>query len=109
MRKVCELKVRRYAASMIDINEYLDAFPGSNWSEKLMRRNWKKSFWTVFQTYWSSKLVGRVFIVKMLLLKSVNMFERMEIDETIYESVVEPSYKKILEQILTMMITAGKW
>ena len=44
----------------------------------------------------------------MLLLKSVNMFERMEIDETIYESVVEPSYKKILEQILTMMITAGK-
>ena len=32
--------------------------------------------------------------MKLLLKKSVNMFERMEIAEYIYEGVVEPSYKK---------------
>ena len=36
----------------------------------------------------------RCFIVKTLLLKSVNMFERMEIAESIYEGFVETSYKK---------------
>ena len=27
MRKLCGLKVRRYAACLIDLNEYLDFFP----------------------------------------------------------------------------------
>ena len=33
----------------------------------------------------------RILIVKLLLKKSVNIFECMEIGETIYEGVVEPS------------------
>ena len=37
----------------------------------------------------------------------VNMFEHMEITESICEGVVEPSYKKILGQVLTMLVTAG--
>ena len=32
--------------------------------------------------------------MKPLIKKSVNMFERMEISESIYEGVVEPFYKK---------------
>ena len=36
------------------------------------------------------------------------MFGRMEISETIYGGVVEPSYKKLLEQMIIMLVTAGK-
>ena len=36
----------------------------------------------------------RVFTVSILLKKTVNMFECMDIAESINESVVEPSYKK---------------
>ena len=35
MRKPRKLKVRRYAACLIYINDYLDAFPGSNTSDKI--------------------------------------------------------------------------
>ena len=36
----------------------------------------------------------KAFIVSLLLKKSVNMFDRIEIAESICEGVVEPSYKK---------------
>ena len=32
----------------------------------------------------------------------------MEIDEAIYEGVIKPFYKKLLNQILTMLTTAVK-
>ena len=36
------------------------------------------------------------------------MFKRMEIEESIYEGVVEPSYKKLLRQMPTMLVSPGK-
>ena len=36
----------------------------------------------------------KALIVSLLLKKTFNMFERMEIYESIYEGVVEPSHKK---------------
>ena len=36
------------------------------------------------------------------------MFKRMEILKTVYETVLEPFYKKLLEKILTMLTTTGK-
>ena len=39
---------------------------------------------------------------------TVNMFERMEISESIYEGVVEPSYKNQLGKIPPVLVTAGK-
>ena len=35
------------------------------------------------------------------------MFERMEIVETIYEIFVEPYYKNIIKQMLTVLVTVG--
>ena len=35
MSKTCELKVTCYDAFIIDINEYLGSFPGSNKSDKI--------------------------------------------------------------------------
>ena len=42
------------------------------------------------------------------LKKAVNMFERMYIAESIYECVVEPSYKNILVNMTTVLVSAGK-
>ena len=33
----------------------------------------------------------------------------MEIAEYIYEGAVEPSYKKLIGQMLTVLVLAGKW
>ena len=49
----------------------------------------------------------RVLTVKPLL-KNVNMFERMEIAEYIYEGVLEPSLKKQLGNITILLVSAGK-
>ena len=37
----------------------------------------------------------------------INMFERMDISENIYEVFVEPPYKNILGRKLTVMATEG--
>ena len=39
--------------------------------------------------------------------KAVNIFERMEIVEYIYEGAVQPSHKKILGKISPMLVKAG--
>ena len=41
------------------------------------------------------------------LKKPVNLFERMDIDESIYKVVVEHYYKKLLGQIPTVLVIAG--
>ena len=50
----------------------------------------------------------RYFIVNILLLKSVNMFQRTEIAEYIYNGEVEPSYKKTLGNMPTVLFKAVK-
>ena len=39
---------------------------------------------------------------------AVNICERMEIAKSIYEGVVEPSYKNLLGQMPTVLVIAGK-
>ena len=51
--------------------------------------------------------VQRFDCKSILFHKYVNMFDRMEIAESIYEGVVEPSYKKLLGQMPTVLVIAG--
>ena len=51
----------------------------------------------------------RALIASLFRLKKpINMFERMEITESIYEGVVTPSYKKLLGQKTTILESLGK-
>ena len=34
MKKSCGIQVRRYTVRLVDLNEYLDSFPGDNFSDK---------------------------------------------------------------------------
>ena len=44
------------------------------------------------QNGWKKQVYMQVFDCKNITLKYVNMLVRMEIDENIYEGVVEPYY-----------------
>ena len=56
----------------------------------------------------ASRRACRVLTVNLLPLEAANMFERVDIAENFYEGVVEPSYKNLLYQMLTMIVTAVK-
>ena len=56
----------------------------------------------------ASKIMCRVLTSNLLLKKTFNMFECMDIVEYVYESVVEPSYKKILGHMPPVLVTARK-
>ena len=43
---------------------------------------------------WSNKYYVQAFYCESITLKAFNMFECMEIAESIHEGVVEPSYKQ---------------
>ena len=68
-----------------------------------------KLFWTVCQIDGLSKRICRVLIVNILLLKSGNCFEHMEIEESVYEDFIEPSYKNLLGKMISMIVAAEKW
>ena len=46
--------------------------------------------------------------MELLLSKTDNIFKSMEIVEKMFEGVVEPSSKKILEKIITMLVAQNK-
>ena len=58
---------------------------------------------------WSRQAYVQVFDCEYIAFKkAVNIFEHMEIAKSIYKGVVEPSYKKLLSQMPTSLVTAGK-
>ena len=67
------LNVRYYTACMFGHNEYLDNFLGEKLSDKISGTELKKSFWTLCQMGGLSRHMGRVLIVKLLILKSLSI------------------------------------
>ena len=58
---------------------------------------------------WIKRAFFKGFYCEYITFKSgVNMFERMETAEYIYEGVVEPSYKNLLGKMPTVLSTAVK-
>ena len=64
---------------MIDLNDYLSAFPGEKASGKMVKRNWMTYYWTACQMDGSGKCMHRFLFWIYYLKKYVNMFELMEI------------------------------
>ena len=107
-RKPLGLKARIYATCLNDLSENLAVFPWSNISEFFCDRS-KCIFLNRTPNRWSNHAYVQGFYCESITFKAaVNMFECIEISESIYEVVVETSYKKILGQIPTVMLKAGK-
>ena len=90
--KMRRLKLRRYDDHMIELNEYFSALPGAKASGKIVEMK-LNVFFNSIPNGWSKPAYAQSFIVNILLKKASNMFECMDIVESIYEGVVGPSYK----------------
>ena len=94
MKKPGDLPVRRYVARIIDINGYLAPFWGANLNDKIGVTELNIILLNSMPNSWSRQACAQGFDFEyMTFKKSVNMFECMEIDESIYKGVVEPYYK----------------
>ena len=109
MKKTRSLKVRHYAACLIDMNEYLDSFPGATLADKIYVTGFNDIVLNRMPSSWSKQAYVRGFGYESISFKNaVKMFERMETAESIYKGVVETSYKKTLPgKMPNVLVTAG--
>ena len=108
MSKPHRLKVRLYVDCLVDLNEYLPSFAGSTPTQKIGTTELNEILLNSMPNSWSKQAYVQGFDWKSINLKqSVNLFERMDIAESMFKGVVEPSYKKILGQIPTVLVIAG--
>ena len=95
-RKPCGLKAIRCTICLIDINEYWGVLPRSKASDKISEADINDIMFNSIPNGWSKQVYVQGFGCETITLKkAVNMSERMETAETIYEGVVESSDKKI--------------
>ena len=80
---------------MIAINDYLPVLPEEKTSDLFFVLELNEMFLNSMPNIWSKLAYVQGFYYKPINFKaSANMFEFMEISESIYKGVVEPSYKK---------------
>ena len=83
--------MRCYAARLIDLNDYLVSFPGEIMADKIGVTEINEIILYSMPNSWSKQAYIQGFDCESILLKkAVNMFERMEIVESIYDDVVTP-------------------
>ena len=54
-KKLYSLKVRRYALYLIDLNDYLDSFPGAKFSDKIGVTELNKILVNIMPNIWSKQ------------------------------------------------------
>ena len=91
MRKPRGVKLRRYSSHLINLNKYLDLLPVATMYDKIGVTELDKIMFNIMPNRWSKQALD---CESMSFFKAVNVFERMDIAESIYECLVEPSYKK---------------
>ena len=89
MRKMRILNVRRYAARLIDLNKYLDSFPGGKLSGKLGVTELNELFLNSMPNTWIMQAYVQGFYCESVTFKkAVNMFKCVDIAESIYKGLV---------------------
>ena len=84
MEKPRALTVRRYAERLIDINEYLDSFPGETLNDDIRETELNEIFLNSMPNGWYKQAYVQGFDCESTTFKkALNMFERMEISESI--------------------------
>ena len=87
-KKPHPLTVRRCAAHLIDIYEYLASFPGATLTDKIGVTELNEILLKSMTNSWSVQVYVQGFdFCSITFKKAVNMFECMEIAEYIYEGV----------------------
>ena len=93
MKKNLSLRVRRCVARLVDLNEYFASFPRANLADKIGVTELNEIILNSMPNIWSKQSYFQGFDCESIWFKkAVNMLECMEIAESIYKCVVEPSY-----------------
>ena len=80
-------------ARLIDLNEYLDSLPEAIFSDKIGVTESEKYIFNRMPDSQSKNAYVQGFDCESTSFqKAVNLFQQMEIAESIYEGLVEPSY-----------------
>ena len=95
IRKLCGSKVICYAALLICLNKYFSVLLVAKANEKFYVTDLNEILLNIISNSWSNQACVQGFDYESIKSKSaVNMFERMETAEYIYEGVLEPSNEK---------------
>ena len=85
----------RYAKRLLDLNEYLASFLGATMDDKIGVTEINEIILKSIPKIWYRQEYVKGFDCEYIYFKkAVNMFESMEINKSIYEGVVTPSYRK---------------
>ena len=84
IRKLYGLKVRHYAAHLVDLNEYWAGRPGSNISEKICVTEINYFLNSMPNSCINQAYVQGSGCEYITIKEAVNVFEQMEISEYIY-------------------------
>ena len=96
MKKLHSLNVKRYEARLIGLNKYLASFPRATLTDEISVTKLDEILLNSMPNSWSRHVYVQGFDCESVTFKKYfNMFEHMEISKSIYEGVVEHSYKKI--------------
>ena len=76
--------MRRYDDRMIDLNEYLALLPGAKASDKCFDMELNGIILNRMPNVWSRQAYVQGFDFEYITLKSINMFELMEIVEKLW-------------------------
>ena len=89
---------------LIYLNEYLASFPGATMADKMGVTELNEILLNSMPKIWSKQAYVQGFDCETISFKkAVNMFEHMEISESIYGGVVTIYYKKLLRQKPTIL------
>ena len=95
MKNQRRLKVRKNAARLIYLNEYLASFPGATMYYNMGVTELNEILLKSMSKSCSKQAYIQGFDCETISFKKdVNIFEHMEITESICEGMVTPSYKK---------------
>ena len=109
MKKPRSLTVRHYAARLIYLNEYLESFSGATLTDKIGVTEQDEILLNSMPNSCSRQAYVKGFDCENISFKNtVNLFECIEINQSIYKDLVEPYYKNPPGEIPTVLVTSGK-
>ena len=90
MHELISLKIRRYLVILTELNENLGVFPGSKDSNKMGEEDLNNILIHSIHNRWIKQAYLQGFELEIPFNNSTNMFEWIEIVETIYKRLVAP-------------------
>ena len=85
MKKLCRLKVRKYAERSVYLNQYFASLLEATLADKIDVNELNEIILNIMHNIWSKQVCVQGFDWKSILFEQyVNMFEHIEISESIY-------------------------